>query len=158
MDELRAELGDVRFFHIGMDEDSRRSPAAYVEAVRTLSDGLRARGLRPVMWNDAAQIAEKAVRWRAVQEDIPRDVIQVLWDYHDAQFEAVAHLRRRGFDVWGAPGTDHLAQVVEWRRELAALGGTGLVLTQWLPCTAPNRDVLLDAVRRVGALYFGTSQ
>lgn len=153
IDELIRETKPRQYFHIGMDEDTARSPEAYVRASTVLDAHIRGRGLRAVMWNDSAQVFDKASRWRSVEQRLPRTLIQVLWDYHDLQFEGIAHLRRLGFDVWAAPGVDHLDQVRQWRADVLHLGGTGMVLTQWLPCTTPNRGAMLGAIRVMGPLY-----
>lgn len=89
IDELIRACRPRRFFHVGMDEDHDRSTVQYVHAVRRLQDGLRRRGLRAVMWNDTAHMggrrwvhAEKCLR---AEPDLPRDVVQVVWDYSDVR-------------------------------------------------------------------------
>jgi hypothetical protein len=156
-DELIQACEPPRFFHIGMDEDHDRSHAQYAAAICTLRDGLRERGLRAVMWKDqqsysAADVhAEKS---RAAEARIPRDVVQVVWHYHTVLTDVVRRLRRKGFDVWGAPGRDP-DQVRGWRDAILRYGGTGLLLTRWVPCRPGNRAELLRQIRTLGPICSG---
>jgi len=157
VDELLEACQPPRFFHIGMDEDHDRSHAQYAEAICTLRDGLKQRGLRAVMWKDAqtysaAQVhAEKS---RAAEGEIPKDVVQVVWHYQTVLTDVVRRLRRKGFDVWGAPGRDP-EQVRQWRDVLVRYGGTGLLLTSWIPCRPGNRARLLERIRTGGPICGG---
>ena len=155
IDELIAELKPRRFFHIGMDEDHWRSYSQYVRAIETLRAGLAKRGLRTVIWNDSA------CHWPAAdihrekslyaEERISKDIIQVLWDYGAWDSGALKRIRDRGFDLWGAPGTDpkHVAQM---KNDLLSCGGMGILLTRWIPCILENRQTLLENIRTVGPL------
>jgi len=137
-----------------MDEDHERSTVQYVRAIRTLRDGLRRRGLKAVIWNDTAYPmgrrwvhAEKSLRAEA---DLPRDVVQVLWDYDRVQPEILRRLRRRGFEVWAAPGRDP-AQIARWHDAVRRVGGRGLLITLWIPCRPRNRRRILDRIRQLPA-------
>jgi hypothetical protein len=154
VDELIEVCGPRRFFHIGMDEDHNRSYTQYAAAVCRLRAGLRKRRLRAVMWKDshawpAVQChTEKA---RACERSIPRDVVQVPWDYRKVQPGEVRRLVRKGFEVWGAPGPD-AEQVRLWRDALLRHGGAGILLTRWIPCRPGNRKDLLRVLRDLGPL------
>lgn len=155
IDELLGTVRPARFFHVGMDEDHWRSYRQYVEAIKTLRAGLETRGLRTLIWNDsacqwpAAEIhKEKSL---VAERELPRDVIQVLWDYGNWDPEAFARIRNEGFDVWGAPGDDP-QQIKDMRDRLLKVGGSGMVLTRWTPCTPANREKLLDRIRLCGPL------
>ena len=155
IDELLSVAKPPRFFHIGMDEDHWRSYTQYAQAIDTLHRGLAQRGLRTLIWNDSACAWPEAEIHREkslyAEERILRDVIQVLWCYWDLDITHLQRLRARGFDVWGAPGTDP-NQVVVMRDALRKYGGSGILLTRWMPCITENRASLLDHIRAVGPL------
>jgi hypothetical protein len=154
IDELILACGPRRYFHVGMDEDHERSTVQYVRAIRTLRDGLRRRGLKTVIWNDTAYPmgrssvhAEKSLRAEA---DLPHDIVQVLWDYERFQPEILRRLRRRGFEVWAAPGRD-AGQIARWHDAVRRVGGRGLLVTLWIPCRPRNRKRILDRIRQLPA-------
>jgi hypothetical protein len=157
VDELIAACRPERFFHIGMDEDHDRAYSQYVAAIETLHRGLAERGLRPVIWNDSAHQgpalihAEKSL---LAEKTIPRDVVQVPWEYSRPQPETIRRLTDAGFEVWGAPGrTPDL--VAAWRDDLLRYGGKGLLLTFWRPCRPSNRAAMLRLLREVGPVCRG---
>ncbi len=155
IDELIGVCGPERFFHVGMDEDHDRSCRQFAEAVRALAEGLKARGLRAAMWKDTPVIGgawechgEKS---RAAEKTTPKDVVQVPWGYREVEPELVRHLRRKGFDVWGATGGNP-ELVRQWRGAVLRYGGTGILLTCWRPCRPGNRKRMLDQIRTCGPL------
>jgi hypothetical protein len=156
IDELRRATKTSRFFHVGMDEDHNRSLAQYVSAIKTLRDGLKKRRLRAVIWNDTAiQYGPGLVhaeRSEYAESRIPRDVVEVLWNYWSVQPAIVKRLRRLGFAVWIAPGRNP-EQVRAWRKVGLKLGVTGMLMTQWIPCQPKNRERILGAIRQLGPLY-----
>jgi len=157
IDELIEACQPTRFFHIGMDEDHDRSHAQYAAAICTLRDGLKERGLRAVMWKDAQTYPAAQVQTeksRAVEGKTPRDVVQVVWHYHTVLHDVVRRLSRKGFEVWGAPGRDP-DQVRQWRDAIIRHGGTGLLLTRWIPCRPGNRAELLRQIRTLGPICTG---
>jgi hypothetical protein len=157
IDELTAVCAPPRFFHIGMDEDHDRSHAQYAAAIRTLRDGLRERALRAVMWKDAQLYAAAQVhaeKSRAGEDKIPKDVVQVVWHYGTVLTDVVRRLRQKGFEVWGAPGREP-EKVRAWREAILRYGGTGLLLTHWIPCRPGNRTRLLRHIRTAGPVCSG---
>ncbi len=158
IDELIGVCEPERFFHIGMDEDHWRSHAQYAAAICTLAEGLKKRGLRAVMWKDAqtypgGQVhAEKS---RAAEGKIPNDVIQVIWNYRTVLEDEIRRLRRKGFEVWGAPGRDP-DQVRGWREALLRHGATGMLVTFWAPCRPGNRAKMLTLLRSSGPIAAAT--
>jgi hypothetical protein len=66
----------------------------------------------------------------------------------------VQRLRRRGFEVWGAPGVDP-DNVRGWRDALLRYVGTGILLTRWIPCRPGNRATILSHIRTVGPICSG---
>ena len=107
-----------------------------------------------MIWNDTAYPmgrrwvhAEKSLRAEA---DLPRDVVQVLWDYDRFQPEILRRLRRRGFEVWVAPGRDP-AQIARWHDAVRWVGGRGLLVTLWISCRPRNRGRILDRIRQLPA-------
>lgn len=156
IDELVAECRPERFFHVGMDEDMDRSHRQYAAAVRTLAEGVEARGLRPVMWKDNPVICPgiweaAGEKSRAAEKTTPRSVVQVPWGYREAHPDLVRHLRRKGFEVWGAAGSKP-ELVREWREALLKYGATGILLTAWRPCRPGNRKGMLEQIRICGPL------
>ena len=150
IDELIEAAGVERFFHIGMDEDHDRSVTQYVEAIRTLHQGLSARKLTTVIWNDSACHWPPAAVHRekslAAEEHAPKDIIHVIWDYgEEIDTDAFKRATARGLTVWGAPGT-HGNSVEAMLRVLEDCGGEGIVLTRWIPCIAENRDKLIGRI------------
>jgi hypothetical protein len=159
VDEVVDACGPVRFFHIGMDEDHDRSYDQYVKAIKTLRAGLRERKLRTVMWNDSAinykvgQIhREKAVY---AQNRIPRDVIQVLWNYHRVPLKELKAIRERNLELWGAPGSQDTAMACRFRNAVRRLGGRGLLMTRWIPCTERTCKELVASIQTMGPVFRG---
>lgn len=160
--DLIAELVEVcrpgRFFHIGMDEDHYRSLEQYVEAVKTLRRVIKKHRLRAVIWNDSCHFEKTAIaqvhadKCRAAEALLPRDVVQVLWDYGRAHPAVVKRIAKEGFEVWAAPGRS-AEQVEKWKGALAAGGGKGLLMTNWTKCDRKNRAQLLEMVRTLGPGY-----
>ncbi len=158
IDELIQTVRPLRFFHVGMDEDHWRSYRQYVDAIKTLRAGLEKRGLRTLIWNDSACSWPSAEIHREKslvgERELPKDVIQVLWDYGNWDPAALARIRGEGFDLWGAPGGKP-EPVADMRDRLLNVGGTGILLTSWTPCVPANREKLLDRIRVCGPLCTG---
>jgi len=155
VDELVKVCRPRRFFHIGMDEDHSRSIAQYVRAIRILRAGLRRRGLKTLIWNDTSyphgQAAVHSEKCLAAESLIPRDVIEVVWDYSRVQPRILRRLRKQGLKFWGAPGRKP-EQILAWKRALLANGGTGMLFTQWIPCKPANRSRILGYIESLGPL------
>ena len=153
IDEVIAELRPRRFFHIGMDEDHWRGHRLYVRAIKALRSGLKKRGLRTLIWNDSACVwpAAEAHKEKSLAAELaaPKDVVQVLWDYATTRPAILRRIVEEGFELWGAPGGSP-DRVRKMRRALLRLGGKGILLTRWRPCTAQTRDDLLAFVRTCG--------
>jgi len=158
IDEILAAVGNARYFHIGMDEDHNRSIRQYCRAIVALRRLLKKRRLRTIIWNDSANKfpsmevhREKSL---AAEEAIPRDIVQVVWDYKRVRPAVLRRVRNQGFELWAAPGrTPEL--VTKTRRALLRLDGRGILLTRWMPCIAQNRRTLLDDIRELGPLCKG---
>ena len=159
IDEVIGVCEPERFFHVGMDEDMDRSHRQYALAVRTLAEGLKARGLRAAMWKDIPITCpgiweSPGEKSRAAEKTTPKDVVQMPWGYREAYPDLVRHLRRRKFEVWGATGGKP-ELVRQWRDALLRYGGTGIVLTAWRPCRPGNRKGMLDQICTCGPLCKG---
>jgi hypothetical protein len=155
IDELIEAARPPRFFHIGMDEDHWRSYDQYVAAIQRLHAGLADRGLRTVIWNDSACLWPQAAIHRdkslAAEQSVSKEIVHVVWDYNGAQPETLRRVSEGGFELWGAPGRE-ASLVREMREAVRAAGGSGILLTRWVPCVPANRDELLDHVRTLGPL------
>jgi len=131
-----------------------RAQSQYNEAIRTLHAGLAERGLRTVIWNDSPRTGKGLVtadKSRGAEGFIPKDIVQVPWNYRERQTEHIRRLCEEGFEVWGAPGwTPEL--VSAWREDIVRYGGTGLLLTRWIHCQRSNRAEFMDLLQRSGPL------
>jgi hypothetical protein len=156
VDELIGEMKPARFFHIGMDEDHDRSLRQYAAAIETAHGRLSERGLRAVIWNDSAYKTHPTVEVHAercmhAEKTIPKDVVEVVWCYHETPEEDVKRLAGAGFEVWGAPGAKP-ELVGDFREKGLELGMKGMLLTRWISCNSETREELLGTVRKCGPL------
>ena len=156
IDELIGACHPERFFHIGMDEDHDRSHPQYTQAIERLHAGLADRGLRAAMWNDSACLPacaqvhfEKAL---AAEDEIPRDVVQVLWDYETTRDDHIQRICERGFELWGAPGGNP-TRAAAIRDAVLRHGGQGLFMTSWARCDRSTSTRLLESIHRMGPIY-----
>ncbi len=159
IDELIGACRPKRYFHVGMDEDHDRSYTQYAEAIKTLRAGLRKRKLKTLIWNDTAieyppgmAHAEKSL---AAEQAIPKDVVQIIWRYDAVPAAAIRRVARRGFEVWGAPGSRDPAMAAEFREAVVGAGGKGLLMTTWRPVQRSTRKDFLAGIRRMGLVYRG---
>jgi len=154
--ELVGVLGPKRFFHVGMDEDHHRSHAQYVDAIKMLRKIVKRHRLRTVIWNDSCHFRKSSLaqvhadKCRAAEGLLPRDIVQVLWDYSRAHPSIVKRVVDEGFEVWVAPGARVLAP---WKRAITLGGATGVLATAWVKCDRTHRERLLELVRTVGAEF-----
>jgi len=155
IDEIRRACRPKRFFHIGMDEDHERSHAQYVRAIKALSAGLKRRGLRAVVWNDTAEQWNRAEvyaeKCQAAEARIPRSVVEVVWDYHGVRADVFRRIRRRGFELWVAPGWKE-EQIGRMHAAALRAGARGIVFTLWIPCQPKNRGRFLARIAQMAAL------
>ncbi len=158
VDELIEVVHPARFFHVGMDEDHWRSYGQYVAAINTLHAGLATRGLRTVIWNDSAGLYPQAAIHRdkslLAEAIVSKDIVHVVWDYGGAPEETLRRISKAGFEVWGAPGRD-AALVAEMREAVKRAGGSGLLLTRWMPCVERNRQDLVESILALGPVCSG---
>lgn len=151
VDELTQGL-DIRFLHIGMDEDCRPTDA-YCAVILKLHAALAQRGLRTVMWADIghAWTPIRNAKTKAVLPALPRDIVMMPWTYDlRSQRRWVRLLADMGFEVWGGTGPEP-ANMEMWGRDIRAGGGQGLVATLWVPLDsaygAPQRRIIRAAGR-----------
>jgi hypothetical protein len=157
IDEVIEACSPDGFFHVGMDEDHDRSHRQYTDAILTLRKGLMERGLRTICWSDSAidyasgQVyREKSV---AAERELPADVVRLLWNYWAVPKKEMKAIRRRGLELWGAPGARTQEQAQQFRDATLACGGTGLVMTHWKACIPANRKELIERITTFGPLY-----
>ena len=159
IDELIAVCQPKRYVHIGMDEDHLRSYDQYVEAVKRLRNGLRERKLRTMMWNDSAIHYGPGLIHRdkalAAEKVVPKDVVQMLWNYYYVPTQHVRRIARGGFELWGAPGHNDVEQVRGFCRAVSRAGGKGLMMTRWDPCRPGNRAAMLRQIRTLTPVHRG---
>lgn len=157
IDEVIAACKPEKFFHIGMDEDHDRSYTQYSDAIKTLRKGLKERGLRTVIWNDSAInyasgfiYVEKSMH---AENHVPKDVVQVLWNYSRVPAEPAKRIAEKGFELWGSPTAQDVEIAAGFRDAVLDAGGKGLMMTRWIPCIKENRKELLEAIHRMGPVY-----
>ncbi|MBA7499502.1 MAG: hypothetical protein GH144_01630 [Clostridia bacterium] len=154
IDEIIQVCRPRRYFHIGMDEDHDRAHSQYIEAILKLQSGLKERGLRTIIWNDSShggKMLVHAEKSLVAEKKIPKDIVQVLWDYSNVQPKIIRRLIKEGFQVWGAPGPN-AEKVLKWREAILHYGGKGLLLTMWIPCSLSNRSKLIQFIRTSGSI------
>jgi len=154
IDELLEVFKPCQYFHIGMDEDHDRSHEQYIQAIKTLHGKLQERDLGTIIWNDTAlkgSMSVHAEKSLAAEHEIPKDIIPIVWDYTQSQPEIVQRLVKKGFEVWGAPGRSP-ERVSAWRDCLLENGGTGILLTAWIPNIKDNEKKLLKVIKESGPL------
>ncbi|MHC4719068.1 MAG: twin-arginine translocation signal domain-containing protein [Planctomycetota bacterium] len=158
IDELVCVCKPQKYFHIGMDEDHYRAVSQYVEAIKILHGKIARHNLRCVMWNDTCYENRNVVaqvyadKCRAAEPRLPRDIVQLLWDYDLVHKGIVKRLTDMGFEVWVAPGRDK-KQIAQWKETLLAEGGSGLVMTNWIKCSKTNKDKLINMIDKLAAAY-----
>lgn len=159
IDEVIAVCQPKHFFHIGMDEDHDRSYTQYVEAIKTLHNGLKKRKLRTIIWNDThiryAPGMIHAEKSLAAEKAAPRDVVQVVWCYDCVPEDALQRVGKAGFELWGAPGWRQPDITRAYRSAVLRASGKGLLMTTWMPCRPRNRRVLLEGIHTMGPIYRG---
>jgi hypothetical protein len=155
IDELIRVCRPANFFHIGMDEDHERSHPQYIKAILRLRQGLKQRGLRTIIWNDSPHKGFATVHARksmAAEKKIPKDIVQLIWDYRRVPPRHIQRLINLGFEVWGAPGWNP-QHAFAWKQAILRYGGNGLIMTRWIPCQRTNRTKLLRLIGTAGPVY-----
>lgn len=155
IDELIKVCKPCRFFHIGMDEDHERTYSQYISAILRLRAGLKKRGLRTLIWNDSPHTGFAKVHAKkslVAEKKIPRDIVQIIWDYRKVPPKDIRRLAKEGFQVWGAPGQDSF-QVFKWKQTILRFGGKGLLMTMWISCQSLNRARMLHLIGTAGPIY-----
>lgn len=108
--------------------------AKHVERLRKMAG---TRGKQLMIWADFALANPKQIG------NLDRDVVLLDW-WYEADFDAdrIARLRRKGFEVWGCPGTSSWnclfprvdnaeGNVARWAEAGRAHGAKGLLNTDW---------------------------
>ena len=154
IDELISVCNPPRFFHIGMDEDNDRAHSQFADAINTLSNGLRDRKLRTITWKDTRIDPRGLVfteKQLACEDEIPKEIIRMVWSYtRVVDPNVIRRLVNKGIEVWGATGKDADTELISaWTDTLTVSGGSGLILTDWLPCISDYRDKHLSLIDKV---------
>ena len=159
IDEVVETCKPERFFFIGMDEDTERTPEQYVAAVTSLHDGLAKRGLRTAMWNDtshrSASMFGCVEKTLAAEDRGPKDVVHTVWDYGKLTpraAERVREMAKKGLEVWLAPGRTP-KDIEDWKQLAVQTGCTGTVMTEWQPVSEAGRANLVGNIEKVGPIY-----
>jgi hypothetical protein len=154
-DELIQTCRPERFFHIGMDEDHDRTTSQYIKAILRLRAGLRKRRLRTIIWNDSPHRGFAKVHARksiVAEKAIPKDIVQIIWDYGKVPPSHIRRLVDEGFEVWGAPRWDAL-HALKWKQAILKCGAKGLIMTRWIPCRPSNRLKFLHLIGTAGPVF-----
>jgi hypothetical protein len=78
-------------------------------------------------------------------------VVEVVWDYHGVRRDVFRRIRRRGFELWVAPGWKD-DQIAGMHAAALAAGAKGIVFTLWIPCQPRNRPRFLARIGQMAAL------
>jgi len=141
-----------------MDEDHYRSLNQYVEAIKILHEKISNHGLKPVMWNDTCYenrnvLAEVyADKMKAAEPLIPKDVVQLLWDYDLVHNGIVKRLSDGGFNVWVAPGRNK-ERVLKWKQITLDEGGSGLIISNWRKCDEDHKEQTINLIEELAPLF-----
>jgi len=160
IDELVSVCKPRKYFHIGMDEDHYRSVSQYVEAIKILHGKIGKHGLKAAMWNDTCYLDRNVVaqvyadKTIAAEPLIPRDMVQLVWDYDLVHEGIVKRLTDQGFEAWVAPG-GNLERIARWKKILLAEGGNGLLMSNWVKCSRRNRDRIVSMITEQAPVYSG---
>jgi len=143
-----------KYFHIGGDEtyllghcEKCKKKAAeeglsklYIDHIKMLCDIVIKMGKRPVLWADIALKHPEAIKL------LPKETVFTDWNYgwDLNQFGNLDHLRKNGYEVWGAPAIRssydnyylsrwqfHFNNLKDFVPAARRLGYTGMVLTSW---------------------------
>ena len=88
----------------------------------------------------------------AAAKRIPKDIVQIIWDYGKVPPAHIRRLVEQGFEVWGAARWDSL-HAFRWKQAILKYGGNGLVMTRWIPCQRSNRVKFLQLIGATGPVY-----
>ena len=162
IDELIGVVKPEKFVHIGMDEDSERTPEEYVAAVTALHDGLAKRNLRAVMWNDtphrSASMFGCVEKTLAAEDRAAKDIPHIAWDYGKVQARTTQRIKdmvKKGLEVWIAPG-GYAEDVAAWKQVALATGCAGMVMTAWAPVQEAGRKDFMERIEKLGPIYSST--
>jgi len=151
LDEALA-LFQPRYVHIGHDEVRNVVPfpwseegkrlgfgELFVRDVLRLHEHLRRRGVGTMMWGDVLLTSGYAPELAR----LPRDIVIVDWQYHDAaRYPSLRLLRERGFPVLAATWFD-LGNIASLSAQARQARAAGMVRTTWTGYFG-NRSALLQ--------------
>ncbi len=134
------DLFKPRYLHIGHDEVRNVVPFPWSDEGRRLGFGelfvrdtqrlyehLRQRGVGTMMWGDVLLNSD----YEAEFARLPRDIVMVDWEYHDAaRYPTLDRLRAMGFSVLGATWYG-FGNNAGFAREAKRAGATGMVRATW---------------------------
>lgn len=155
--EMHEDFGNPPFFHIGCDEafgaqtcpECAKTPKTELalKHFNGLSDFLKARGARAMMWHDML-LDKSDPRWEgfikfggkdapAILDGLSKDIVICDWQYYDkvkgkngVEWPTMAHFAQKGFSVAGCPWMNYKA-MVSMGEYLAKNGGFGFIQTTW---------------------------
>jgi hypothetical protein len=110
----RAAVGDVPFFHLGVDEPidlgrgrTPRTPQVIAEHIRHVAADVASRATRPVIWDDALQANPSILGL------IPKNIVVATFHYGaEASFARyIATVKNAGFDQFVSPGANNWNEI-----------------------------------------------
>lgn len=136
---------NIRYFHIGMDEDDRDAET-FAVTIKAIHDELARRHIRTLIWADVERRFARHQKFMTAYPVLPRDIILMPWGY--AAKSSAAWIRKfteEGFEVWGCCG-ENKKNVAMWLKDLNENGGKGLVATCWRPLIRKNKPHLIKTI------------
>ncbi len=154
------------YLHLGHDEvrgpsGSRYDMDLYLQDIITLSQFLRASGVRPMVWGDVLWDRRTEAAAEPLFRELPRDLVIVPWKYEDvSEYPEVAYFRNAGFPVLGATWY-RLYNTYRFSRAAKAADAMGMIRTTWTG-RFQSRAALTRAYQQLytylsAAAYFWTS-
>ncbi len=171
IDELMELFDNPPYFHIGCDEAAKPNcpaclasdyRALVVKHILALSDGLKKRGARAMLWHDMFLKAGDA-RWKGFYangtdetvkafESFPRDIVVCDWFYgkQAADYPSLRHFKEMGFDVLTCPWHDKGGTAAQGVAA-SELGLLGMLVTSWGDGQGKERGRVLSTIFAGGA-------
>jgi hypothetical protein len=144
-EEYLDAFGDVKYFHVGMDESfhlfknlkkqGKNVPDLFAKHIIKVRNYFAKKGIRIIIWNDmllarkdsnhdGAASGDKYDSWKTL-EHVPKDVIINYWYYRNLNdYPVIDFFQKKGFEVWSSPWKRPRALTLAATRRNSPLLGT----------------------------------
>ena len=139
---------NIRYFHIGMDEDDRDAET-FANTIKEIHDELARRKIRTIIWADVERRFARHQKFLAAYPVLPRDIIMMPWGYLTKSSAAwIRKFNEEGFETWGCCGGD-AENVRMWVKDLRENNGKGLLASCWQPLIRKNKAAFIKTIETV---------